>query len=177
VARLASMINGEPEPTTMDSTTPNPYEQNVTSYTPALFEALNTQVDTVAETTADAEKARVAAEQRAARERSRYNVQLTPAEQVEASRLGQIQGVASVAGARTQAIRSDEAINRGLSSSALSILSQNFATALSNALGLSQLDVSRKNALANAQANSRSQHYGFLGGIGNMIGTFIGSNL
>ena len=168
------------EDTMIDPVQPNvtnPYEQNVTDYTPSLFEKLTQGVDTVAETTQDAERAAAAAEQRGARERSRYGVQLTPAEQAQSSRLSQLQSTASIAGATTQAIRSDEEINRGLTASALGLLSGEFQQTLSNLLQLNQINVSRQNAYQNARANSRSQHYGFLGSLGGMVGTLIGSKI
>jgi len=164
----------EPEVT---KTNANPYETNITDYTPPVSETINMlpdKVNTVAETEADARAANEAAQQRAARERSRYGVQQTAVEAQESSKLGQIQGQGNIAGARTQAIRSDEAINQQVNRANIGLVSQNFQSALSNLLGLGDIDVKRKNAYANAKAASRSQHYGFLGGIGGAVGNLLG---
>lgn len=164
----------EPEVT---KTNANPYETNVTEYTSPVSETINMlpdEVNTVAETEADARAANEAARQRAARERSRYGVQQTAVEAQESSKLGQIQGQANIAGARTQAIRSDEAINQQINRANIGLLSQNFQSALSNLLGLGDINVQRKNAYANAKAASRSQHYAFLGGIGGAVGNLLG---
>jgi len=166
--KMAKQAVGEPEPAM------NPYEQNITEYAPSSIDRLlDLEVNTLDQATADAEKANIAAEQRAARERSRYGVQLTAAEQAQASRLGQIQGQANLAGARTQSIRTDEAINRELGSSVLSLLTSQYQSTLGNLLNLGQIGVQRKNAYENARAASRSQHYGFLGSLGNAIGKII----
>lgn len=167
----------EPEVTKINA---NPYETNVTEYTPPVSETLNIlpeEVNTVAETEADARAANERAQQRAARERSRYGVQQTAVERREAGRLGQMQGQANIAGARTQAIRSDEAINQQINRANIGLLSQNFQSALSNLLGLGDIDVKRKNAYANAKAASRSQHYGFLGNVGSALGSFLGGKI
>ncbi len=167
----------EPEVTKINA---NPYETNVTDYTPPVSETLNIlpeEVDTVAETEADARAANERAQQRAARERSRYGVQQTAVERRESSRLGQMQGQANIAGARTQAIRSDEAINQQVNRANIGLVSQNFQSALSNLLGLGDIDVKRKNAYANAKAASRSQHYGFLGSVGSALGSFLGGKI
>ena len=166
--------------TTQMEPTVNPFETNVTEYTPPVSETLNIlpeEVNTVAETEADARAANEAARQRAERERSRYGVQQTAVERREAGRLGQIQGQANIAGARTQAIRSDEAFNQQINRANIGLLGQNFQSALSNLLGLGDIDVKRKNAYANAKAASRSQHYGFLGNIGSSIGSFLGGQI
>jgi len=158
----------------------NPYETNVTEYTPPVSETINLlpdEVNTVAETESDARAANERAQQRAARERSRYGVQQTAVEAQESSKLGQIQGQANIAGARTQAIRSDEAINQQLNRENIGLLSQNFQSALSNLLGLGDINVNRQNAYANAKAASRSQHYGFLGNIGSALGSFLGGKI
>lgn len=166
--KMAQQSVGESEPTM------NPYEQNITEYTPSSFNILdNLEVDTLDQATADAEKANIAGQQRAERERSRYGVQQTAVEAQEASRLGQIQGQANLAGARTQSIRTDEAINRELGSSVLSLLTSQYESTLGNLLKLGQIGVQRKNAYENARAASRAQHYGFLGGLGNAIGRLI----
>ena len=170
--KMAQQSAGEPEPTM------NPYEQNITEYTPSSIDRLlDLEIDTLDQATADAEKANIAGQQRAERERSRYGVQLTPAEQAQASRLGQIQGQANLAGARTQSIRTDEAINRELGSSVLSLLTSQYQSTLGNLLNLGQIEVQRKNAYENARAASRSQHYGFLGGLGNMVGNILGGKI
>jgi hypothetical protein len=175
---LANLITQtEPEVTKVNA---NPYETNVTEYTPPVSETINLlpdEVNTVAETESDARAANERAQQRAARERSRYGVQQTAVEAQESSKLGQIQGQANIAGARTQAIRSDEAINQQLNRENIGLLSQNFQSALSNLLGLGDIDVQRKNAYANAKAASRSQHYGFLGNIGSALGSFLGGKI
>jgi hypothetical protein len=88
-----------------------------------------------------------------------------------------MQGQANIAGARTQAIRSDEAINQQVNRANIGLVSQNFQSALSNLLGLGDIDVKRKNAYANAKAASRSQHYGFLGSVGSALGSFLGGKI
>ena len=158
----------------------NPYETNVTGYTPPVSQTIDLlpeEVNTVAETEADARAANERAQQRAARERSRYGVQQTAVEAQESSKLGQMQGQANIAGARTQAIRSDEIINQQVNRANIGLLSQNFQSALSNLLGLGDIDVKRKNAYANAKAASRSQHYSFLGSVGSALGSFFGGKI
>ena len=155
----------------------NPYETDVSNFTAAAIDLLPDEVDTVAETEADARAAAERARQRGARERSRYGIQQTAAEREQTNRLGQLQTQASIAGARTQAIRSDDVINRNIGNVALNLLSQNYQSALSSLLGLGDIDVARKNAYANAKARSRSQHYGFLGGVGRAVGSFLGGKI
>ena len=175
---LANVITQlEPEVTKVND---NPYETNVSEYTPPVSETINLlpdEVNTVAETESDARAANERAQQRAARERSRYGVQQTAVEAQESSKLGQIQGQANIAGARTQAIRSDEAINQQLNRENIGLLSQNFQSALSNLLGLGDINVQRKNAYANAKAASRSQHYGFISNVGSALGSFLGGKI
>ena len=164
----------EPEPTQINA---NPYETNVTEYTPPVSQTIDllpTEVNTVAETEADARAANERAQRRAARERSRYGVQQTAVEAQESNRLGQMQGQANVAGARTQAIRTDELINQQINRTNIGLLTQNFQSALSNLLGLGDIDVKRKNAYANAKSASRSQHYVFLSSIVSSVGNFLG---
>jgi hypothetical protein len=172
LANLTTQV--EPEVTKINA---NPYETNVTEYTPPVSQTIDLlpeEVNTVAETEADARAANERAQQRAARERSRYGVQQTAVEAQESNKLGQIQGQANIAGARTQAIRSDEIINQQVNRQNIGLLTQNFQSALSNLLGLGDINVNRKNAYANAKAASRSQHYSFLGSVGGSIGSLLG---
>ena len=140
-----------------------------------IIKQLQTPVDTVAESEQDAIEANARAQAQAARNQERYGIQLTPAERQQQSKLSQISGQSNVAGSMNFARRRDEEANL----QRLSTLSDIFSSERQSAFGalgsLAGLASSRKNAYESARAASASQHYGFLGSIGGIVGALLGS--
>ena len=150
------------------------YYENTAGVQDAI-DALSVNIDTVAGTQAQAKKATLRAEQRAARNRSRYNVNLTAAERNEMGKLNQRALQANVAGAGNVARRSDQELNlfrlQGLDAvrTALMDVGQTGLTSLGT------LATNRYNQYQQMRGRAKQQKSGFFGKIAGGIGSLLGS--
>jgi len=140
-----------------------------------LVQNLQQEVDTVDESTQAAQEANERAKRRTARQQSRYGIGLTPVERQEQAKLAQIGGSANVAGAANFARRRDEAANFSRLSALSEIFTNERASALNALSTIGNIATQRKNAYTNERAKSANQAYGFLGSVGNKIGSALGS--
>ena len=140
-----------------------------------LVQNLQQEIDTVGESTQAAQEANERATRRAARQQSRYGIGLTPVERQEQAKLAQIGGSANVAGAANFARRRDEAANFSRLAALSEIFTNERASALNALSTIGNIATQRKNAYTNERAKSANQAYGFLGSVGNKIGSALGS--
>jgi|TARA_R110001592_G_scaffold17647_1_gene74040 hypothetical protein len=133
----------------------------------------NEKVDTVDDSVAYAEDSNERAMAMQKRNQGRYGITLTGAEQKEESRLSQLGGQSNVAGASTNAMRSDADINSKKTDAMTSLLSNFYNSSLSNLLGLEGFQTARQNAYQKDRGAARSQYYGFLGKVGSTLGSLL----
>jgi hypothetical protein len=150
------------------------YYENTAGVQDAI-DSLSVNIDTVAETQADAQKRTLQAEQRAARNRSRYNVNLTAAERNEMGKLNQRVLQANVSGAGNVARRTDRDLNlfrlQGLDSIRTALM--DIGQTGQSALGAMATD--RYNQYQQMRGQAKSQKAGFFGKIAGGIGSLLGS--
>lgn len=149
------------------------YERDIEEFGDLEKQLLSEKVDTVDESAAAAAAANERAGARARRERSRYGVQLTPAEMQAEQSLLNIQSSANIATASNLARRSDEALNFSRLRLADQIGRALQGTALSNLLGFSQNQINKKKAFEGARYRQKSSQYGFLGNVGSSLAKLI----
>lgn len=150
------------------------YEKDIVPFTRVIQE-LQQPIDTVLESEQGAIEANIRAQEQTARLQNRYGIQLTPAERQQQAKLAQISGQSNIGGAMNFARRRDEETNLQRLSVLSDIYSSERAGALGSLASIAGLATQRKNAYESARANSASQHYGFLGGIGGKVGSLLGS--
>ena len=131
---------------------------------------LMTDIDTVEEQQRKAVAANERAQAEAARNRRRYGVQLTGAEQKELTKLGSLTRGATVSGAMNLARRSDEEINLANTLTMTQFLQGGVKTALAQLQAFQDIGVARENAYTKARAGSKRSYYGFLGNIAGTVG-------
>jgi len=150
------------------------YYQNTEGVQDAIDE-LSVKVDTVSETTADAEKRTAQSKARSARNRSRYNVNLTAAERNEMAKLNQRTGQATMSGAANLARRSDRDLNL-FRLQALDNIRAGLMDVGESGLGaLSSMATSRYNQYEQMRGKAKQQKSGFFGKIAGMAGSLLGS--
>tara|TARA_R110002012_G_scaffold214683_2_gene385766 strand:+ start:3817 stop:4326 length:510 start_codon:yes stop_codon:yes gene_type:complete len=150
------------------------YYQNTEGVQDAI-DNLSVKVDTVAETTADVEKKTEQAKQRASRNRSRYNVNLTAAERNEMAKMNQRTGQATMSGAANLARRTDQDLNLFRLQALDNIRAGLTDVAQSGLGGLSSLATSRYNQYEQMRGKAKQQKSGFFGKIAGMAGSLLGS--
>lgn len=150
------------------------YYQNTAGVQDAIDE-LSLKIDTVAETTATAEKRTKQARERAARNRSRYNVNLTAAERNEMAKMDQRARMATLSGSANIARRSDRDLNL-YRLQALDNIRAGLMDIGESGLGsLSSMATSRYNQYEAMRGKAKQQKSGFFGKIAGSVGALLGS--
>ena len=139
--------------------------------------ALMTDIDTVDEQRIKAEASNVRAQAEAARNRKRYGVELTGAEQSQLARTDSLTQGSTVSGAMNLARRNDEQVNLANTYAMTSMLRGGYKGALAQFQAFGDIGVARNNSYETARANARKQYYGFLGNIASIaVGATIGAS-
>ena len=152
----------------------NPLRRNVSTIGKAE-QALMTDIDTVEEQQNKAIASNKRAQAEAARNRSRYGVQLTGAEQKELTKIGSLAGASTVSGAMNLARRSDEEINLANTLAMTQVLQGGVKSALAQLQSFRDIGVARENQYTKARAAAKRSYYGFLGNIAGTVGKVMGS--
>jgi len=152
----------------------NPLRRNVSTIGQAE-QALMTDIDTVEEQQNKAIAANERAQAEAARNRSRYGVQLTGAEQKELTKIGSLAKASTVSGAMNLARRSDDEINLANTLAMTEILQGGVKSALAQLQAFRDIGVARENQYTKARAGAKRSYYGFLGNIAGTVGKVMGS--
>lgn len=142
----------------------NSVRTNVTNIS-AQENALMTDIDTVDEQRVKAEASNVRSQAEAARNRKRYGVELTGAEQSQLAKTDSLTQGSTVSGAMNLARRNDEQVNLANTYAMTSMLRGGYKGALAQFQAFGDIGVARNNAYEKARANARKQYYGFLGNI------------
>ena len=126
--------------------------------------ALMTDIDTVDE------------QAEAARNRKRYGVELTGAEQSQLAKTDSLTRGSTVSGAMNLARRNDEQVNLANTYAMTSLLRGGYKGALAQFQAFGDIGVARNNSYEKARARARAQYYGFLGNLASVaVGATIGA--
>lgn len=136
-------------------------------------QALMTDIDTVEKQQNKAIAANERAQAEAARNRSRYGVQLTGAEQKELTKIGSLAEASTVSGAMNLARRSDDEINLANTLAITQFLQGGVKSALAQLQSFRDIGVARENQYTKARAGAKRSYYGFLGNIAGTVGKVI----
>jgi hypothetical protein len=150
---------------------------NVTNIS-AQENALMTDVNTVDEQRIKAEASNVRAQAEAERNRKRYGIQLTGAEQSQLANTSSLTQGSTVSGAMNFARRNDEQTNLANTYAMTSLLRGGYKGALAQLQAFGDIGVARNNEYENARAKARAQYYGFLGNLASIaVGAAVGASM